>query len=252
MGTLTLPDPAGVAGIGVPAQARWPGQMRCQTPGHVNLGEVTEGSPLSCRQQHVSWLTRRCFCVVPRQGAGRRGGWELGGALPGEGVDQCPPSCLWGWRPCGQGAGGGGRGWDSSRLQGTIRGPGSRLGWRPQRRPPVSLAAVAPVNYSQGLSSPCGGGRTAPALPQRNLIPPRELRWPWAMAVTSFEGAGGLDGVRGGPSQCQAALGGIRMGLRPQEHPAPPPHSSFSLSQSIGQILPEAKEWPQQPWGLLS
>lgn len=44
LGTLTLPGSAGVAGIGVPAQARWPGQMHCQTPGDVNLGEVTEGS----------------------------------------------------------------------------------------------------------------------------------------------------------------------------------------------------------------
>lgn len=52
-----------------------------------------------------------------------------------------------------------------------------------------------------------------------------------------------LEGLRGGPNQRQVAPGGTGKAWSVQEWPIPTQPSS-SLSQSTGQVLPEAEELP--------
>lgn len=213
LGTLTLPGPAGVAGIG----GAWtdalpdprPRKSRKSRGGDRGLSSILP--PAAC-----VLADKEVLLCGPRQGAGRRGGWELGEALPGEGVDQCPPSCLWGWRPLlpqpgerGQGARGRGR--DGSRLQGIIRGPGSRLeAAAPPTREPGCCGACELFTRAQ-LSL---RGREDGSSPTTEKPDPTQ-----GAAVALGHGSDKLrksrraGRCRGGPSQCQAALGGIRKGL---------------------------------------
>lgn len=188
-----------------PAPARWPGLM-CQPPGHCESQGGDRGLPLSCPQQ-VSRLIRRCFGVVPTQGSRQEGGWELRGGRGGHCQERrCGPASTrlpmgmgipappaWG-PPAGS--------WERKEAAGHPQGPRQPAGGR-SACPPVSLAAVEPVNYSRGLSSPCRAGGRAPSSEGRNPITPRELRWPGAMALTSFAGAGGLGVSRERPASAR-------------------------------------------------
>lgn len=131
---------------------------------------------------------------------------------------ETPAPPAWGAR---QGAGGEG---EAGTAPGCRAQSGAQAaGWRPQRPPtrePGCCGACELFTRAQlSLRGRAGG---LPALPARNSIPPRELH-AWGHGSAELRRSRRAGGVRGGPSQCQAALGGIRKGWRPQEHPAPPP-----------------------------
>lgn len=191
----------------------------------VNLREVTEGSALSLPPACVL-ADKEVLCLLCGRRTGLKAGGVAGnwvGTARGGGVDQWPPSGLRGWRLLLPQPGEPGRELRGRERLGLLQAAGHNQGPRQpaggrSARPPVSLAAVEPVNYSRGLSSPCGGGRAGSQPSRRETRSHPGSCVPGAMAVPSSEEQ---EGWRG-PGRAQPVPGRIRGHQKGLETPGTP------------------------------